>query len=149
MSNLFKLGQQLALSVLIATQATISHAEQEGSMKVDAASIANTYYSAFKGEVALNDVPMSEAIVFVSPRFTLNGEGPFKAALSNLFARVKDLTISDQIHSNDTVLTFYDLNLGLPDGSIPMAERLRIENGELVEIDLIFDSARMPVPETD
>ncbi len=134
------------LLALMVTQIQSTQADQEDPMKDETLTIAQIYYGAFIGESNLSEIPMAESITFTSPRFTLNGENALRNALANLFQRVKGLEIKDQFHDGSTILTFYHLDMGLPGGSIPMAERLLVRNGKLAEIDLIFDSARMPVP---
>ncbi len=118
--------------------------QERQMMSNNAVRIADAYYAAFNGRGSVAAVPMRDDLRFVSPRFTLTTASSFKAALTDLFKRVKHLQIGDQVHNGDTVLTFYELDLGTPDGPIPMAERLRIEGGELAAVDLIFDSARLP-----
>ena len=108
--------------------------------------VADTYYSAFLGEGTVSDIPMRSDLTFASPRFTLTSAAAFRDALSELFGGVRSLEIESQLHQEGTVLTFYLLDLGAPDGAIPMAERLHIENGEIAAVDLIFDSARLPGP---
>ncbi len=149
MRKLFKSGITLVFAGLLASAHADNqhtHNPQDTNMSHSATTVANSYYAAFRGEHAVMDIPMREDLTFVSPRFTLTSAAAFRAALSELFQRVKSLEISDQIRDGETVVTFYELDLGTPGGPIPMAERLLILNGELVEVDLIFDSARLTPP---
>jgi hypothetical protein len=41
------------------------------------------------------------------------------------------------------VVTVYDFDLGMPEGPIPMAEVLDVEDGAIRRIDLMFDSKRL------
>ncbi|MCR9259671.1 MAG: hypothetical protein NXH95_08115 [Pseudomonadaceae bacterium] len=115
-------------------------------MQHNTTSVANTYYAAFEGTHSVDEVPMHNDLTFVSPRFTLTDADAFRSALTALFKSVKSLHINDQIFQGETVSTFYDLDLGAPGGPISMAERLRVENGALTSVTLIFDSARLPSP---
>ena len=56
--------------------------------------------------------------------------------------------IRRQASDGEFVLTFYDLDLGAPDGPIPMAEKLRVVDGAIVDVELLFDSRRLPKPPT-
>ena len=49
-----------------------------------------------------------------------------------------------QLAYGEFVLTFYDLDLGAPEGPIPMAEKLRVVDGRIVDVELLFDSRRLP-----
>ena len=125
-------------------QEAATNTYEDLTMSQTTTAIASTYYGAFQGEHAVADIPMREDLLFVSPRFTLNSAAAFRGALTGLFQQVKGLEISAQLQEGETVVTFYELDLGAPGGPIPMAERLRVENGALTRIDLIFDSARLP-----
>ena len=127
-----------------------THPTNQGySMNQSSINVANSYYAAFIGEHPLAELPMADNLTFVSPRFSLNSAASFRGALSELFKRVRSIKISDQFHDDETVLTFYQLDLGVPDGPIPMAERLRIQEGKITKVDLLFDSARLPAPPVD
>lgn len=132
---------------LLASQATAgtpTSGEPESVTKT--LEIATAYYDAFQGRGDFAGVPMASDLRFASPRFQLHTADAFRGALSQLRPRVKSLKIRSQLHEGDVVVTIYDLDLGAPAGPIPMAERLRVEGGRLVEVDLIFDSARLPSP---
>ena len=108
-------------------------------------SVADHYYAAFQGG-DLDRVVMADDLKFVSPRFKLDSATAFRGALMGLFARVESLNITSQMYDHDTVLTFYDLDLGTG-GPIPMAEKLKVVEGKLEKVDLLFDSARLSPPE--
>ena len=111
--------------------------------------IADLYYNAFTGETSADDIPMHEDLAFSSPRFKLDSAAAFRQALSGLFSRVKGLEITEQAHNGNSVLTFYQLDLGAPIGPIQMAERLSISEGTIADVALLFDSAAMPEPPTN
>lgn len=110
----------------------------------DPAAVAKAYYGAFRGEVELDAVPMADDLRFTSPRFTLEGAPAFRRALADLLPRVRSLAMRDQLVGRGRVLSLYQLDLGAPDGPIPMAERLGVERGAIAEVELIFDASRLP-----
>lgn len=136
----------LLFSVRLAADTELLPTHQEPSMSKTTTAVATAYYAAFTGAGPLDDVPMQEDLTFASPRFQLTSAAEFRGALRQLFSRVQSLTINAQLQDADAVLTFYQLDLGGPDGPIPMAERLRVVEGRLAEVELIFDSARLPRP---
>ena len=144
-TNLVKL---ILITTLFSLQQPLV-ADSEALMKSQSIEVANDYYGAFTGKNSIENVPMADDLRFVSPRMTLDGPEPFKDALRALFTRVNTLEITDKSVEKDVVLTFYNLDLGVPGGPIPMAEKLWIVDGELAEINLLFDSARLPAPAND
>ena len=138
--------EKLSAVILLASAMTTGHAKDPNTPADQVSAIANTYYAAFHSTGSPAAIPMHENLTFSSPRFSLTGATAFKEALSTLFKRVQSLHITQQIHNDNTVLTFYQLDLGIPGGPIPMAERLQIDNGVIKTVELIFDSARLPPP---
>ncbi len=112
-------------------------------MDTEALAVAKTYYAAFTGHNSLGEIPLADDLTFESPRIILNNANAFRAALESLINQVNDLHIIDQIQHGNRILTFYKLDLGMPGGPIPMAERVQVDSGKITHISLIFDSARM------
>ncbi len=112
----------------------------------DTEKVSQIYYTALAGKEDLSTIPLREDVRFESPRFTLENASSFREALGRLVPGVRSLEIRHQLIEPGTVLTVYELDLGAPGGPIPMAERLRIVDGQLVDVQLIFDSSRLPTP---
>jgi len=132
----------VALTLLTNAKGESNH-EESKSME-NTIQIAELYYDAFRSEAQFQDVPMAENLRFSSPRFQLETSDDFLGALERLQPQVKGLEILNQLKDDTSVITFYNLDLGAPEGPIPMAEHLHVEHGELVAVELIFDSARLP-----
>ena len=107
-------------------------------------SVATAYYDALAGEAPLSRVPMAPGIAFRSPQLEFKDRTSFHAALTGLVQQVRSLEIHSQMVDNNLVMTFYSRDLGAPTRPIPMAEQLIVKDGEITEIELIFDSARLP-----
>ena len=138
-----RIGALLALLTL-SLQVGASNESPEGS--TSAGSIAGAYYNALAGEAPLSRVPMATAIAFRSPQLEFKDRASFRTALTGLVQQVRSLEIHNQMVDNNLVMTFYSLDLGAPTGPIPMAEQLIVKDGEIKEIQLIFDSVRLPRP---
>ena len=143
MMDAMKLFGLLGLLFCLAT----AHAGDQSSETslAETISVADNYYAAFQGG-DLDRVLMADDLKFFSPRFELDSATAFRGALKGLFARVESLNITSQLYDQGTVLTFYDLDLGTG-GPIPMAEKLKVVEGKLARVDLLFDSARLAPPE--
>lgn len=105
---------------------------------------ATHYYDAFNQKSDFSEVPFAETVSFRGPTGTIDGAAPLRAVLGDLSQRVQALTVRHQLSEGDQVVTVYDFDLGLPDGPIPMAERLAFVDGEITEIELLFDAGRLP-----
>jgi hypothetical protein len=111
---------------------------------MDAISLADRYYAAFRNKTDFSEVPLAEQLHFQGPSGTIEGAAPFRGVVSGLAQTVKGLEVRHQAVADGTVVTVYDFDLGLPDGPIPMAEVLRVEGDAIRAIELVFDTKRMP-----
>lgn len=106
--------------------------------------VAGAYYAAFSTDSpGFDEVPMTDDLVFRSPMMTLEGPEAFRQALSGLMAGFKAMETKVQLCEGDTVVTVYDFDMGLPGGPVPMAEVVRVRDGAIAEVDLLFDSKRL------
>ena len=108
--------------------------------------IANRYYEAFRKGGDFEDVPMAQGLRFRSPMMELGDAASFRGAVKGLAQQVKAVDVRHQVCAADSVLTVYDFDMGAPGGPIPMAEILTVANGELADVELLFDSARLRPP---
>ena len=108
--------------------------------------IADCYYEAFEKRSDFSEVPMAAALRFLSPAMVLPSAEAFRGALGGLVQQFQGMEIRHQSVDGEAVLTVYDFDMGLPGGPIPMAEVLRCRGGEIAEVELIFDSAKMQPP---
>ena len=138
-----KLGVIFLALISVTTSAQEQSQPGEANMQ-QTTQAAATYYAAFTGTPSIGDIPLKDDLSFVSPRFQLDSAEAFRDALGDLFERVQSLQIDRQLIEGNTVLTFYHLDLGVPGGPIPMAERLEVEGGKIARVNLLFDSARLP-----
>ena len=111
-----------------------------------ALAVANAYYAGFHGELAVADLPLAQDVHFHSPIAELEGAAAFRKALAQLLPRVRSLVIRRQLAESGVVISVYDLDLGAPGGPIPMAETLRVANDRIVDVELLFDPARLQPP---
>lgn len=105
--------------------------------------IADLYYDAFRQQTDFGEVPFAEKLTFRGPNGTIDGAAPFRSVVAGLAQGVRSLDVRHRLAHGDTVVTVYDFDLGLPDGAIPMAEVLRIEDEEITAIELLFDARRL------
>jgi len=133
----------LVLLIALATAACATSDPGEPAIS-ETKAISELYYAALAGKQDLATIPLRADVRFESPRFVLDDAVAFREALGRLVPGVRSLEIHHQLIDSGTVLTVYELDLGAPGGPIPMAERLRIIDGELVVVQLIFDSTRLP-----
>lgn len=108
--------------------------------------IATLYYDALAGATDLAAVPLADRVRFTSPRFELDDAEAFRGALARLRPTVKGLEIEHQLHDEEFVLTVYKLDVGATQGPVPMAEKLHVVDGMIVDVELIFDSVRLGPP---
>ena len=108
--------------------------------------IADSYYRAFETRSDFAEVPMAESLRFVSPAMELPSAEAFRGALRGLVEQFQGMKIRHQSVDGDAVLTVYDFDMGAPGGPIPMAEVLRCSGGEILEVELIFDSVKLRPP---
>ena len=106
--------------------------------------LAQQYYDAFHQKADFNEVPLAEDLIFKGPGGEIKGAASFRAVVAGLAQQLVKLEIRDQLASDTVVVSVYDFDLGLPDGPIPMAEKLCIRGNEITEIELFFDSRRLP-----
>ena len=105
---------------------------------------AALYYAAFTDRSDFAEVPFADAVRFRGPTGPIEGAAALRGVLEGLARNVQGLEIRHQLEASGQVVTVYDFDLGLPDGPIPMAERLAVEGGEIAEIELLFDARRLP-----
>ena len=110
---------------------------------MDPASAARSYYDAFRNRTDFAEVPLADDLVFRAPTMELRGASQFRPVVSQLAQRLQGLEVRHQLCTEDTVVTVYDFDLGLPDGPVPMAEVLAVRAGQVAEIELLFDSRRL------
>lgn len=104
---------------------------------------ASLYYGAFRDRSDFTEVPLTEDAVFVGPTGELRGAGTLRTVFAQLAKRLVRLEMRHQSVSPEQVLSFYDFDLGLPGGPVPMAERLQVEGGSIASIELLFDPCRL------
>ena len=104
------------------------------------------YYDAFRKRTDFSEVPFAEDVVFRGPTGPIEGATALRARLAALAQGTKDVTMRHQVVGGGQVLSFYDFDLGLPGGPIPMAERLGCDGETIEEIELLFDPARLAAP---
>lgn len=107
--------------------------------------LVNIYYEAFQAG-DLSGVAVADDVVFTCPFPTVHGSEAFRQAVASSAAMVQSLSIDHQAEIDDVVVTVGDLDFGLPDGPVRFAESIRVTNGEIASVDLIFDSARLAPP---
>ncbi len=112
----------------------------------DARAVAAMYYEGINGTRDLGSIPMADDLTFAGPGRSAASAEAFRGALAGLSPQVRGFAIRRQLADAEHVMTFYDLDLGAPGGPIPMAERLRIVGGKIVDVELLFDSRRLPSP---
>lgn len=134
-------GLQMLLALALLGASSIATAETNGKTALQ---VAQDYYQGIAGERDFATVPMAEDLTFRGPGRTASNAQAFRKALRGLSTQVKGLELRQQLAEGEFVLTFYDLDLGAPDGPIPMAEKLRVVDGEIVDVELLFDSRRLP-----
>ena len=117
-----------------------------GSAPETPLAVAAKYYEGIAGERDVALVPMADDLTFQGPGRSASNAEDLRQALRGLSPQVRSLTLRQQVADGEFVLTFYDLDLGGPDGPIPMAEKLRVADGRIVEVELLFDSRRLPQP---
>ena len=108
--------------------------------------VANKYYAAFEAKSDFSEVPMADGLVFRGPMMTLDSAAAFRQALGGMMGQFRGLTQSAQFADEKKVVTVYEFDLGLPGGPLPMAEVLHVRDGEIAEVDLIFDSVKLMPP---
>ena len=86
---------------------------------------------------------LAESVVFRGPTGPLEGAVTLRQVVGGLAKQLKQLDVRHQLENGDTVMTVYDVDLGMPGGPIAMAELLRIVLGEIAEIELLFDPSRL------
>ena len=106
-------------------------------------SAIDQYYAAFEAKSDFSEVPLDADVAFRGPMNEIAGEAALRPVLAGLAQRVSSLAIRHQMTQGDQVLTVYDFDLGLPDGPIPMAERIALRAGVIREIELFFDARRL------
>ena len=104
---------------------------------------AAIYYEAFAGRSDFGEVPFAEDLRFRGPNGEVEGAATMRPMLAGLAARHAGLVMRHQVAADGQVISVYDFDMGLEGGPIPMAERLEIRNEEIVEMELLFDAARM------
>ena len=106
-------------------------------------SIANRYYDALRKKLSFDEVPMQDDLVFKSPNGPVEGAAVFRQMLTGLAENIVGIDVRHQFEKTDTVVSVYDFDMGLPGGPIPMAEVLRLREGAIAEVELLFDSKRL------
>ncbi|MEM9177537.1 MAG: hypothetical protein AAGC67_20155 [Myxococcota bacterium] len=104
---------------------------------------AAIYYRAFEARSDFSEVPFAEKLRFRGPNGEVEGAGTLRPMLAGLAARHAGLAMRHQVAAEGQVISVYDFDLSLEGGAIPMAERLEIRDAEIVEVELLFDAARM------
>lgn len=131
----------LALALLGASSTAMAETAAEAALLV-----ATKYYEGIAGDGDFASVPMAEDLTFRGPGRSASSAEGFRGALRGLSIQVRSFKMRRQLSDGEFVLTFYDLDLGAPGGPIPMAEKLRVVDGRLVDVELLFDSRRLPAP---
>ena len=113
-------------------------------MPLDAKQLADAYYDAWRSGRPLPEELFSEDLVFVSPMGEMRGRGAFLASLVQLGGVMKLERIRREFVDGQDVCVIYDTRT--PAGTIPMAEWIRTENGQITRLEVLFDPRKLPGP---
>ena len=111
----------------------------------DVQEAADAYYACINKQRPFDDVPFADGVTFRGPLNQTDGKGQLREMFGGFLAGIEPnaLELRAQLTDGETVLSVYDLEMGTPSGPIPMAERLRVSDGAIAEIELIFDPSRL------
>ena len=126
-----------ALVLLLLSTSWLATAQSDTEAALGA---ATKYYEGIAGQRDFASVPLAQDVTFSGPGRAASSAEGLRKALRGLSPQVRSFKLRQQLADGEFVVTFYELDLGAPDGPIPMAEKLRVMDGKIVDIQLLFDS---------
>lgn len=103
--------------------------------------IAGNYYAAMANKnVAEVGLYLHPAVHFKSPLNELSGKEAVLSAVTTFMTYFKALTVRAVFEDGPQAVVIYDLDFPLPLGKQSSAAYLRIDNGLIVSIELLFDA---------
>lgn len=105
--------------------------------------IVDSYYNAWKNGGDFSNVPLAEGLRFRGSIDQFENAEQFRAMASQFGPMVKDFTWKAQLANDEYVASFYDFVNTTPVSSLPTAELIRVQDGQITEIDLIYDAREL------
>jgi hypothetical protein len=108
--------------------------------------VVQGYYDSWKNGMASYDEGRLRSILAPDLWFEgpiagkRHGLEPFLLGLADFVRMLKAYRTVQQMHAGDEASTLYDCDIGVSAGKLRFAEFLRVQNGKIQEIKLLYDA---------
>ncbi len=109
----------------------------------NAKEIVDTYYKAWENGGDFSGVPLADGLQFRGSIDTFTDAEQFRAMAKQFGPLVKGFKWKAQLANDEYVASFYDFENSTPVSTLPTAELIRVENGQITEIDLVYDAREL------
>lgn len=106
----------------------------------DVRTIAQSYYNAWRNEGDFSNVALADDFHFKGSIDEFGSASSFRALATEFGKAITKLDERLVVDDGRHVVTIFDFDTALPVPEIPCAEILTIDNGRIVDAELIFDA---------
>jgi hypothetical protein len=109
--------------------------------------LVHAYYDSWQNGIATLDEARLRSILDPDLQFegpiagSRTGVEPFMRGLADFVRSVKAMRMLQQVQAPNAAASLYDCDLGVTAGALRFAEFIRIENGRIKTITLVYDPA--------
>ncbi len=89
------------------------------------------------------DVPMHPDLTFRGPLAATDDAAGYRAICAEFSSAVQAVEVRTLVQRDDVVHAVYDVDIGLPTGALATSQTVRFADGQMIDVEVIFDAARV------